>query len=219
MTAKEACSQLLTELSSDDNGAIRLLAIYSAVIALDEEELLRIVVNCAARLELKREALYEVVLQSYLFLGFPRMLNAATILHQQLPTKFLPTDLGPVSTSESKDWWERGTVLCRLVYGDKYELLKKKVMAMSPEVFHWMLIEGYGKVLSRDGLSIQKREVSIIAFLTIDNRPKQLRSHILGALNVGVTIELMDQVIADLRFMAPDGCDQADKILAEIKSN
>lgn len=219
MTTKTALNEILSELGSDNNGAIRLLAIYSAAIVLDDEALLQMVVNDAQRLGVERSDLYEVVLQSYLFLGFPRMLNAANILNQQLPAEQSQTNLGPISNNESKDWWEKGTVLCRQIYGDKYEPLKQKVAAMAPEIFRWMLIEGYGKVLSRPGLSIQKRELSIIAFLIVDNRPMQLKYHILGAMNVGVSTEMICQIIGDLRSLAPEGTDRANEILAGIKSS
>lgn len=217
--AKETLGRILSELTFESDGAVRLLAVYSAAIALDDEDLLKLVTNEAERFDLKREDLYEVVLQSYLFLGFPRMLNAAEALNQQLPAEQVQSDVVPISTGESKDWWEKGTALCKQIYGDKYEPLKRKVVSMAPEAFRWMLIEGYGKVLSREGLSIRARELSIIAFLTIENRPKQLRSHILGALNVGASQELIDQIISDLSSLAPAGADQAKLIMAGIRTN
>jgi len=219
ITVKESLSGVLSELSPNNNGAIRLLAIYSAAIALDDVDLLKLVTAEAMRFGVKREHLYEIVLQSYLFLGFPRMLNAVEALDQQLPAENLETNIGPVSSSESQDWWKKGTDLCKQIYGDKYEPLKQKVTAMAPEVFRWMLIEGYGKVLSRGLLPIREREISIIAFLAVENRPKQLRSHILGAINVGASPNIISQVMMDLRPVAPEGTDQADRILERIMTN
>ena len=76
-----------------------------------------------------------------------------------------------------------------------------------------MIVEGYGKVLSRPGLDIATRELAIVAFLTVDNRPKQLMSHIRGALRVGVTTAQIGATIDDLQTVAVDGAAGARRIL------
>ena len=93
------------------------------------------------------EALYEIVLQSYLFLGFPRMLGAAEILADDFPADRNGSGTGPISPAEAHDWYNNGTNLCRRIYGSKYDDLKERVSSMAPEIFRWMIIEGYGKVL------------------------------------------------------------------------
>ena len=61
-----------------------------------------------------------------------------------------------------------------------------------------MSLEGYGKVLSRPGLEIKSREMAIVACLIVDNRRKQLDSHIRGALNVGIVESELRAVIEDV---------------------
>jgi 4-carboxymuconolactone decarboxylase len=48
-----------------------------------------------------------------------------------------------------------------------------------------MVVEGYGKVLGRPGLDLATRELCIIALLVVLNAPRQLYSHLRGALNAG----------------------------------
>jgi 4-carboxymuconolactone decarboxylase len=85
---------------------------------------------------------------------------------------------------------------------------------MAPEVFRWMIIEGYGKVLSRPALDIVSREVSIVAFLMMEDRCKQLRSHIIGALNIGAPMEMILLVVDDIGAAAGSGYKSSKAIIS-----
>jgi alkylhydroperoxidase/carboxymuconolactone decarboxylase family protein YurZ len=87
---------------------------------------------------------------------------------------------------------------------------------MSPEVFFWMELEGYGKVLSRPGLDLVDREIAIVACLMIEHRPAQLHSHLRGALNVGAPDRLVLDVVSDLRPFSPQGYPNACEILQRL---
>lgn len=50
----------------------------------------------------------------------------------------------------------------------------------------WLIIEGYGKVLGRKGLSLKERELCIVSILSAMKFEEQLYSHIIGAINVKV---------------------------------
>ncbi|PWK14846.1 carboxymuconolactone decarboxylase family protein [Tumebacillus permanentifrigoris] len=53
----------------------------------------------------------------------------------------------------------------------------------------------YGEVMGRDVLSLRERELIIVALLTALGREPQLRVHMEGALNVGVTPQELEEVI------------------------
>lgn len=194
----------------------RTLAMYSAAVALADEEAMTEVISLGREKGLSAEMFYEIVLQSYLFLGFPRMLTAAETLAEVFPSAHNGFELEQVSSSESKEWFERGVELCQKVYAEKYGSLMQRVGAMAPEVFRWMIIEGYGKVLSRPVLDIISRELSIIAFLMMENREKQLRSHIMGAINVGAPVSLVRTVIDDIGASSGDGYRTSRDVLSKL---
>ena len=194
----------------------RALAMYSAAVALADDDAMTRAIGVGQQYGLLHEKFYEIVLQSYLFLGFPRMLNAAENLDRTMPVEYNREGLRQISPSESSQWYENGLSLCRKVYGEKYDSLFGKVAAMAPEVFRWMIIEGYGKVLSRPSLDIVSRELSIIAFLMMENRKKQLHSHIMGALNVGASTELVNSVIEDIGTAAGDGLESSRLIIDRL---
>jgi 4-carboxymuconolactone decarboxylase len=83
-------------------------------------------------------------------------------------------------------FYVNGVETCRKVYKEDYEKLIQNMKALHPEIAQWMIIEGYGKVLSRDVLSLREREILNVAILTTLGWERQLRSHLKGALNVGV---------------------------------
>lgn len=79
----------------------------------------------------------------------------------------------------------RGTKICRKVYAQKYETPRSSMQKLHPDLTGWMIEDGYGKVLSRNGLSLRERELISVAALAALGWGRQLRSHVIGSLNVG----------------------------------
>ncbi|MCM2271711.1 MAG: carboxymuconolactone decarboxylase family protein [candidate division Zixibacteria bacterium] len=194
----------------------RWVALYAAGIALADPIAQEAILRRCNDQPPDRRALYEVVLQSYLFLGFPRMLTAAEILENVLPGAgrgFLQ-QTGP--GDEVTQWQANGLALCKKVYGESFEPLRIRVEAIAPEIFRWMILEGYGKVLSRPGLGMIERELANVAMLVIDDREQQLHSHLRGAINVGASPDLLKTVVDDLRGIS-DGFETARRLLVRMK--
>ena len=64
-----------------------------------------------------------------------------------------------------------------------------------PDLAEWVVVDGYGKVLSRPILSPRERELLIVAVLAAIDVPLQLRSHVEGARRVGATEEEIQAVL------------------------
>ncbi len=130
---------------------------------------------------LSPERVYEAVLQSYLFVGFPRAIEAFFAVAPLL------RDCGfkPRVAADPARWRREGEELCRRVYGRNYEKLVSVMRDLSPDLAEWMIVEGYGKTLSRPGLGPVDRELAVVAVLTVTRMWRQLRSHAIGAVNVG----------------------------------
>jgi alkylhydroperoxidase/carboxymuconolactone decarboxylase family protein YurZ len=94
--------------------------------------------------------------------------------------------------------------------------LKEKFISVSPELFRWMVIEGYGKVLTRPGLTSIERELAEVAALIIDKRERQLTSHIIGSLNVGASVQQLRQINEDIK---PLSGYEAFKITGQLIDN
>lgn len=126
-------------------------------------------------------AVEETLLQSYLFLGFPAALTALTEWRDLSGTH-------PSAETDSVDlseWRRRGENVCRTVYGRAYDKLRGNVRRVHPAMDDWMVAEGYGKVLAREGLDLGTRELCIVAILAATGWESQLHSHLRGALHAG----------------------------------
>ncbi len=195
---------------------------YSAAIAVADKQCQNMVVRTGQESGVDRRALYEVVLQSYLFLGFPRTLQAADVLLSAWPRAAsgepIASQLRPVSDEEGRRWFDRGMDLYGRVYGSNGNLLKERVERMAPEIFRWMVIEGYGKVLSRGGLPAVDRELAVVACLMVENHAPQLHSHMRGALNVGCSGQLLSTVVDDLGAAVGPGYAVARGIMERLQT-
>lgn len=145
------------------------------------------------------------------------MLNATFALDKIYPVDSQKNNGNDPLIDNFMLWYKRGEELYKTVYKDKSELLKNKVESIAPEIFQWMILEGYGKVLSRNILNIQTRELSIIALLMMGNMKIQLESHIRGAINVGTPLDLIETVLDDIGKASGGGYKNAINILSGVK--
>lgn len=138
--------------------------------------------------------LEELLLGSVLFVGYPRALLAASALRRVEPEE----DGGgePSQYEHWREWLERGEATCRIIYGPHYERLRHNVRALHPALDTWMIIDGYGKTVSRPGLDLARRELCAVAMLVPQDAPRQLLSHLKGALNAGAAVEAVEAVVA-----------------------
>ncbi len=194
----------------------RWLSLYAAAIATADTSIQTLLLEQGWKHAIELQLFYEIILQSYLFLGFPRMLIAAETLDSLLPAGSKPASPEPTSGNELSGWFVNGMSLCKKVYGESFDPLRARVETMAPEIFRWMIIEGYGKVLSRPGLGLVERELANVAMLLAENREQQLHSHLRGALNVGATPALLKLVVDDLADFA-EGQATARQLLVRMK--
>lgn len=155
----------------------------------------------------------EALLQSYLFLGFPAAIEALRRWRSH------GIEAPAASEDERDDWWARGEAMCARVYGESYEQLRRNIARFHPELDRWMVEEGYGKVLGRPGLDLAVREMCIVAMLVIqgESSRRQLRSHLRGAVNAGVTPADVERTIERAAaFAGPGALDLARKLWSAV---
>ena len=139
----------------------------------------------------------EVILQSYLFAGFPRTLNAARIW-RSVSRELAPLADTAAESRDTTEWSARGEATCRTVYGESYEMLRQNIRELHPALDSWMITDGYGKVLSRPQLDLTTRELCIVAACAASAQQRQLHSHLHGALNSGASPEQVTAVFDSL---------------------
>jgi 4-carboxymuconolactone decarboxylase len=140
----------------------------------------------------------EVLVQSYLFVGFPLALSAMATW-RDLEGGGPPEPLLDDPTARGA----RGEGVCRRVYGEQYTRLRRNIGRLHPDLDRWMVEEGYGKVISRPGLGLRERELCIVALLAVLGVEVQLYSHLRGALRVGASTGEVQAVLDQVADLIP----------------
>src|SRR5438105_14883037 len=143
----DAAEAEAANLGALPDSVLQLVRVAAAIAGLDEQSLRQIMETAAN--EADNTLVEEVILQSYLFAGFPRALNAARIWRSIVPAPARGTTR---ETGDLHEWRERGEATCKRVYGAAYERLRQNIRALHPLLDEWMVVDGYGKVLSCDVL-------------------------------------------------------------------
>ncbi len=88
----------------------------------------------------------------------------------------------------SKDRFEKGLAIRNQVMGKAYTDAAFASPGPFDQDLQRILTEfGYGAVWAREGLPIRMRSLITVAVLATLNRPDELRHHVRGALNLGLT--------------------------------
>lgn len=176
-----------------DDRTRRLLRI-AAITAAGEEQVVR--AELQEHLDrIPHQWVEELLLQTHLFAGFPRALNA---MREWRRIAGPPVPAAGVKRPSARIRAD-GERTCALVYGSMYERLRENIRALHPLLDEWMILDGYGKVLSRDGLDLARRELCIVAACAATAQDRQLQSHLHGALNVGVPAAVITAALGSLR--------------------
>ena len=191
-----------TILTLDD--ATRHLVRLAAIIAGCDDEAVRGSLGVARQAGVPIAWIEELILQSHLFTGLPRALNAMREWRRLVPAVHSP------SIDDPSHWRERGEGTCALVYGDMYDTLRSNIVALHPALDDWMIVDGYGKVLGRPGLDLARRELCIVAACAISRQDRQLHSHLHGALNVGVAPDALSGAVDALADLL--GAERAESV-------
>ena len=159
------------------------------------------------------DAVEEVLLQGYLFAGYPAALNAFRLWRETSGRT------APAPVADDPDLWaRRGPEVFARVYGDQGERLRENVSALHPDLERWALNEGYGKVLGRAGLDLATRELCIAALLASCDAEPQLYAHLRGALNAGATEPEVDDALREAaRGMTPERARAARDVWTRVR--
>ena len=173
----------------------RDLVRFAAAIAQGYEPELRERVGALKSSQVPVAWVEELLLQSVLMVGYPRALIAFTVWRKfsgvEAPASDPDQDYG-----RAPEWTRRGEELCAVVYGENYGKLRESVRTLHPAIDSWMITEGYGRTLARTGMDPKLRELCTVAQTAVLEAPRQLHSHLRGALNAGASFGQIEGVLS-----------------------
>ena len=157
----------------------------------------------------------ELLLQSLLNVGYPLTLVAFAVWRGIAPRA---TEGESLLHGEHGAWARRGEELCGKVYGRTYHKLLLNLRDLHPALEALVVVDAYGKVLSRPGLDEARRELCTLAAITQLQAPRQLHAHLRGALNVGWKPEDVDAllVLAE-QDLAPERALKMWEVWADVR--
>ena len=84
--------------------------------------------------------------------------------------------------------YERGLAKLHEIDGEAGANVLQSLEDIAPDFARYLIEFPFGDVYSRPGLDLKSREIAVVAALTaLGNAAPQLKVHVQGALNVGVT--------------------------------
>ena len=175
---------------------LELLALLSAASVLRKQKQFELILERLLTNRCSIKKIYESLLQTYLFAGFPSALISLKRLNEIVGKDKV------YKGYDLKKYSKRGEKNCRIIYGSKYYKLISNVKSFSPEMAEWLIVEGYGKVLGRTGLTLKEREICIVSILSALKFKDQLYSHINGSVKVKASIDLITRTINNLEIIS-----------------
>jgi 4-carboxymuconolactone decarboxylase len=196
--------------------ATRALVRLAACVTAAGEPAVRAGLEEAVRV-VPPEWVEELILQSYLFAGFPRALNAMREW-RRISRRSAPERDEGEAHDRTPEWAARGEETCAIVYGPFYEKLRHNIRQLHPALDAWMIVDGYGKVLGRPSLDLLRRELCIIAACVAAAQDRQLHSHLHGARHAGASAAQVDATLDALDgLVGPDALRSARMLWARVR--
>jgi len=133
----------------------------------------------------------EVVLQAHLFAGFPRVVEAASVL----------AGCGGLGAPEADELAEAtdtagGRALFDAIYGAQAADVRAALQGSHPLLGRWIAEHAYARVLARAGLAADRRELCAVAALAAQGQERQLAAHARGAVRLGATRAEVQETLA-----------------------
>jgi 4-carboxymuconolactone decarboxylase len=113
------------------------------------------------------------------------------------------TQANPTHNSNDNLRYERGLAKLQEIDGEGGVNVVKSLADIAPDFARLLIEFPFGDIYSRPGLDLRSREIAVVAALTaMGNAAPQLKVHIQGALNVGVTRTEVIEIIMQMAVYA-----------------
>ena len=139
-----------------------------------------------------REAIYQLAP----FIGFPKTLNALSVLNEVFKERGIDTPLKSTATVKEEERYEKGLEIQNPLYGDEIKVAMEGLPAdMGADVSRFLTEVCFGDFYTREGLDVKTRELLFISALVTTGNTVTLKSHIKGNLKAGNSKETVTAAI------------------------
>lgn len=202
-----ACTNTNEKMSKCENEKMELSfsaeqAAWMSAIACDEAKgdlvALESAIHNGLEAELTVSQIKEALSQLYAYTGFPRSLNALGVLQRVIGDRhakgvkvIMGEDASPLS--DDYDALKEGTRVQTQLVGKAFEY------EFAEATDYYLKAHLFGDIFARDNLTYADRElVTVSALSGLEGVEPQLKAHIAGARNMGVTEEQLQGIVVAL---------------------
>ena len=181
----------------------REMIVLSVLTVLQRENQLRRHVESAVTLGLTAQQVIEVMIHASFYGGVPTAFTSMGVAQEVFKSQNIPFSpqlvFDPTETPD--ELYQRGVKRREELMGVPTEVPSPKPVTQAEQEFNRLTTEYYwGSVWTRPGLDLQSRSICTLAALTVLGREGPLRSHINGALNIGLSQEEIIEVFIQTAF-------------------
>ena len=202
-----ACNNPKTKMSKCENDKMVIdftteQAAYMSAIACNEAKgdlvSLESAIHNGLEAELTVSQIKEALSQLYAYTGFPRSLNALGVLQnvvESRKSKDKRVIMGEDANALPDDYnaLERGTAVQTQLTGKPFNY------EFAPATDYYLKAHLFGDIFARDNLTYADRELITVSALSgLEGVEPQLKSHIAGARNMGVSEEQLQGIVVAL---------------------
>lgn len=183
-----------------DNKSKEIVAV-SSLLAQGALPQLKVHLNGALNSGCSATEIKELILQMSVYAGFPRCINAMNAFREVCEErKVKGIDDREGHTMEHKtdttERYAKGVEALSHLDRLQAQRLEDGYRDFSPELVRFIVEYAFADIHSREGLEKKYRQIATVAALsTGGNAPAQLKFHIRGALNVGVTEDEIKEIM------------------------
>lgn len=153
-------------------------------------------INAALNIEVTPLEIREAVYQCAPFIGFPKVLNAITIVNEVFKDKGIQLPLQSTKTVNEENRFQKGLDVQFPIYGDEIKNKMASLPAGLNEALPRFLSEMcFGDFYTREGLDVRTRELLVLCGLVAINANPQIQQHGAGNLKVGNSKETLISAI------------------------
>ncbi|MFC4218945.1 carboxymuconolactone decarboxylase family protein [Flagellimonas marina] len=178
------------------------IVIVSGLTAMgNAEPQLKVHLNAALNVGWTIAEVQEIILQMSVYSGFPSAVNGMTALKDILDERKKNGVDDPKGLSkqtkipEGKTRLDVGVAQLEKLDVAPIDKLNETFKDVSPDFMKYVLEYGFSDILARPGLDYKTREMATISALTALGSTDQLKFHIRGAMNLGVTKEEVAEIM------------------------
>ena len=153
---------------------------------------LRAHVGAALHVGVSPVQVQEAIYQCAPYIGFPKTIEALQVMNQEMAEHGIALPLPLQGRTTEQDRLEKGMAVQKQIFGKTIDQMRAQAPAEEAHIQDYLSAFCFGDFYTRDGLSLQMRELLTLCMLVaLGGCENQIKAHLRGNLQVGNDVSTM----------------------------